>query len=83
MQAGFAMLEAGSLGVTAVVSVLFKNLGDCLIGAFIWWAVGWAWAYGEVYGDNDENAPITSTRESTPLCSSLANVAFNGVACDQ
>eukprot|EP00038_Savillea_parva_P004978 m.145639 g.145639 ORF g.145639 m.145639 type:complete len:530 (-) comp11629_c1_seq9:298-1887(-) len=62
MQAGFAMLEAGSLGVTAVVSVLFKNLGDCLIGAFIWWAVGWAWAYGEVYGDNDENAPITSTQ---------------------
>eukprot|EP00038_Savillea_parva_P004977 m.145606 g.145606 ORF g.145606 m.145606 type:complete len:513 (-) comp11629_c1_seq6:214-1752(-) len=61
MQAGFAMLEAGSLGVTSVVSVLFKNLGDCLIGALAWFTFGWAFAYGEILGE-DPDSPTTSTQ---------------------
>ena len=55
------MLEAGSLGVTSVVSVLFKNLGDCLLGALAWFAFGWAFAYGESMG-GDPDAPTTSTQ---------------------
>eukprot|EP00039_Didymoeca_costata_P021269 m.343962 g.343962 ORF g.343962 m.343962 type:complete len:461 (+) comp23636_c0_seq1:234-1616(+) len=47
MQAGFAMLEAGSVGSTTVVNILFKNFADTLIGAICWWALGYAFAYGD------------------------------------
>lgn len=46
MQAGFALLEAGSVRSSTATSILFKNLGDVYIGAIMWWAVGYAWAYG-------------------------------------
>lgn len=46
MQAGFALLEAGSIGVQSVVNILFKNINDMLLGALLWWAVGYAFAYG-------------------------------------
>lgn len=62
MQAGFAMVEAGSIGVTSVVSVLFKNLGDMLFGAIAWFIFGWAWAYGTTYYDQDHEEPTTSTQ---------------------
>lgn len=61
MQAGFAMIEAGSMGVTSVVSVLFKNMGDCLIGALAWFTFGWAWAYGTIEGESPDS-PTTSTQ---------------------
>jgi hypothetical protein len=63
MQAGFAMVEAGSIGVTSVVSVLFKNMGDCLIGALAWFVFGWAFAYGDHQG-RDPDQPTSSTGES-------------------
>eukprot|EP00729_Bicosta_minor_P010357 gene10357-11184_t len=44
--AGFACLEAGSIGSTSVTNVLFKNLCDAMIGAPVWWAVGYAFAFG-------------------------------------
>lgn len=46
MQAGFSLLEAGSIGSTAVTSVLFKNMADVVVGAITWWAIGYAFAYG-------------------------------------
>merc|ERR1719181_89467 len=46
MQAGFAMLEAGSLGSTSVVNILFKNMCDSMLGAIIYFAFGYALSYG-------------------------------------
>jgi hypothetical protein len=54
------MVEAGSIGVTSVVSVLFKNIGDCLIGALAWFVFGWAFAYGDHLG-LDADAPTSGT----------------------
>jgi len=51
MQAGFAALEAGSTGSSSVTSILFKNLADVLLGSFVWWAVGYAFAYGKDNGE--------------------------------
>lgn len=46
MQPGFAMLEAGSTGSTAITSILFKNFTDCLVGAIGWFSLGFAFAFG-------------------------------------
>lgn len=45
MQAGFAMLEAGSVRAKNTKNILLKNLLDACIGAFIWWAWGFGVAY--------------------------------------
>merc|ERR1719446_831078 len=49
MQAGFAMLEAGSIRSKNVKNVLLKNLVDACVGAIIWYLVG----YGIIGGGND------------------------------
>eukprot|EP01065_Artemidia_motanka_P014459 TRINITY_DN18395_c0_g1_i1.p1 TRINITY_DN18395_c0_g1~~TRINITY_DN18395_c0_g1_i1.p1 ORF type:complete len:1958 (+),score=506.05 TRINITY_DN18395_c0_g1_i1:73-5946(+) len=46
MQLGFAFIEAGGVRAMNVQSIVFKNLGDCCIGALCWWAVGYGIAYG-------------------------------------
>mmetsp|Transcript_39215 Transcript_39215/g.83583 ORF Transcript_39215/g.83583 Transcript_39215/m.83583 type:complete len:456 (-) Transcript_39215:235-1602(-) len=45
MQAGFAMLEAGSVRAKNTKNILLKNLLDACIGAVIWWS----WGYGVAY----------------------------------
>lgn len=61
MQAGFAMLEAGSIESHAVTSVLFKNVCDVLVGALAWWAVGWAFAFGnKEVGSGDDRFSSTA-----------------------
>jgi len=47
LQAGFAMLEAGSIGSTSVTNVLFKNFCESMVGALVWFTVGYAFAFGE------------------------------------
>ncbi|CAM9149020.1 unnamed protein product [Ectocarpus sp. 4 AP-2014] len=47
MQAGFAMLEAGSVSETHVKSILVKNLLDLAVAAVMWWWIGWGIAFGE------------------------------------
>ena len=42
MQAGFALLEAGSVRAKNTKNILMKNLLDACIGALIWGA----WGYG-------------------------------------
>jgi len=52
MQAGFALLEAGSVRAKNAKNILMKNLLDACIGALIWWG----WGYGVAYqgaGDPD------------------------------
>jgi len=45
MQAGFALLEAGSVRAKNTKNILMKNLLDACIGALVWWAWGYAVAY--------------------------------------
>merc|ERR1712003_247805 len=47
MQAGFAMLCAGSIRQKNVKNILLKNLLDACGGALGFWTVGYAVAYGE------------------------------------
>jgi Amt family ammonium transporter len=47
LQAGFALLEAGSVRSKNTKNILLKNLLDACIGAIIWWAFGMGIAYGD------------------------------------
>ena len=40
MQIGFAFLEAGGVRAVNVITITFKNLGDCSIGALLWFTFG-------------------------------------------
>jgi Amt family ammonium transporter len=46
MQCGFAMLEAGFVRQTAVVNILLENFINAAVTAIIFWAVGFAIAFG-------------------------------------
>ena len=46
MQAGFAMLCAGSIRAKNAQNILMKNLMDVCVGAVAFWATGYAVAYG-------------------------------------
>jgi Amt family ammonium transporter len=46
MQAGFAMVEAGFTRAKNAANIIMKNLMDFSVGALMFWAVGWAIAYG-------------------------------------
>ncbi|NJL03899.1 MAG: ammonium transporter [Chloroflexaceae bacterium] len=47
MQAGFALLEAGSVQSKNVANVLMKNLADFAIATFAFLAVGYAFMFGD------------------------------------
>jgi len=46
MQAGFALLEAGSVRAKNTKNILIKNLMDGCLGAMVWWFLGYHLAYG-------------------------------------
>lgn len=46
MQAGFAMLTAGSVRTKNTKNVLLKNVLDACVGAMAYYLFGWAFAYG-------------------------------------
>lgn len=50
MQAGFALLEVGTVAKKNTKNILVKNVFDAAIGALCWWGLGYAIAYGP--GDN-------------------------------
>merc|ERR1712060_247160 len=46
MQAGFAMLEVGTVRSKNAKNLMIKNIMDLAAGALVWWAFGFAFAYG-------------------------------------
>lgn len=50
MQAGFALVECGSVREKNATSILMKNLFDACAGCVGWWLVGYGFAYGDVNG---------------------------------
>ena len=46
MQTGFAFLEGGVIRFKNVQNILLKNLLDVIFGSFIWWLLGYAFAFG-------------------------------------
>jgi Amt family ammonium transporter len=47
MQVGFVALETGSGRAKNVRNILLKNLVDVMLAAIVWWALGYAFAYGK------------------------------------
>ena len=50
MQSGFALLESGAVRFKNYQNILLKNCMDACLGALVWWATGYALAYGDVDG---------------------------------
>lgn len=55
MQAGFAMLCAGSVRQKNVQNTMLKNILDACSGALSFWAVGYAFAYGGSNYESNDN----------------------------
>jgi Amt family ammonium transporter len=51
MQSGFALLESGSVRFKNYQNILLKNCLDACVGGMVWWAFGFAFAFG-LQGDN-------------------------------
>jgi len=58
MQAGFAMVEAGSVSAKNSQGILMKNLLDACIGAIAWFALGYGFAFG---GDAEDKGKFIGT----------------------
>ncbi|CAN0297196.1 unnamed protein product, partial [Ectocarpus sp. 12 AP-2014] len=83
MQAGFAMLEAGSVSIKNTKNILIKNVGDSAMGAIGWWLFGNGLAFGKDSGGflgttgfalKDESMFGTTSGDFVPL--SYANWIF-------
>lgn len=53
MQAGFAMLCAGSVRAKNAKNIILLNILDACCGSLCWWATGWAFAYGDNLNCNE------------------------------
>ena len=50
MQAGFALIESGSVRSKNTISVLMKNYMDACLGGLVFWLLGLAWLRFDVWG---------------------------------
>jgi Amt family ammonium transporter len=62
MQAGFAMLEVGSVQIKNTKNILIKNLFDASIAAIFWWWTGYGIAFGkDEFGSDGKNGFMGTT----------------------
>ena len=61
MQAGFAMLCAGSVRAKNAKNIILLNILDACLGSLCWYATGYAFAYGDPV-DYDTATSFTSTQ---------------------
>jgi len=47
LQAGFGLLEVGSVREKNATNIMLKNIMDAAVSALAYWAFGFAFAYGE------------------------------------
>jgi ammonia channel protein AmtB len=47
LQAGFGLLEVGSVRIKNAQNIMMKNIMDAVVSALAYWAFGYAFAYGE------------------------------------
>lgn len=50
MQAGFALVETGLTQAKNATNITMKNVMDFCLGAIVYWAIGWAFMYGQDKG---------------------------------
>ena len=55
MQAGFAMLCAGSVRSKNTKNILIKNVLDACVGAVAWFVFGYGFAFGTTDGTSQES----------------------------
>jgi Amt family ammonium transporter len=60
MQAGFAMLSAGSVRAKNAKNIILLNLLDACFGAFAWYVTGYAFAFGDPSPSADGTYPWTA-----------------------
>lgn len=73
MQAGFAMLTAGSVRTKNTKNVLLKNVLDACVGAVAYFLFGWAFAYGSNHPFIGSNFFALSRRFGEPGVDSNGN----------
>ena len=86
MQAGFALLEVGTVQAKNAKSILFKNTLDMAISMILWWCVGFGLAGGGASGQTgrdffhikDENT--VSFVHSYVFAGTTATIVSGGVA---
>eukprot|EP01060_Flectonema_neradi_P011116 TRINITY_DN1817_c0_g1_i1.p1 TRINITY_DN1817_c0_g1~~TRINITY_DN1817_c0_g1_i1.p1 ORF type:complete len:527 (+),score=135.92 TRINITY_DN1817_c0_g1_i1:103-1683(+) len=62
MQCGFGLLEAGCVRSTSVVNIMFKNVMDACIGAFFFYMLGYALAFGNDDSSKSHNGFIGNAK---------------------
>ena len=75
MQAGFAMLCAGSVRTKNTKNILIKNVLDACVGAIAWFLFGYGFAFGKTEG-HTPNSFIGSGNFAMKNISSPGDVAF-------
>lgn len=60
MQAGFAMLSAGSVRAKNAKNIILYNLLDACCGCIAWYATGYAFAYGDPTASTNGTYPYTT-----------------------
>ena len=81
MQAGFGLLEAGFVRVKNTTNILMKNVLDASLGAVVWWAVGFGFAFGGSQGGfigGDSFFPALGGLTETDGVSEAPSSSFSG-----
>ena len=90
MQAGFALLEAGSVGSKDIISILLKNFTDFAISAICYWLVGYAFHYGSTpfigvhesfFFATDDPLLLPKMFQSTMFCATSVTIVSGAIAC--